>query len=168
MSVTTCDRNLGFLGKILRTSYFDPLNNGNPFAPPIYPGTALINATGTSAQVTEVVRLYKEDKEQFTTYCEFHIILISMITNKFPEKYMTNLEHCIAKFCQCEPLTLLNHLYTEYRTIASSKCTANSDCMTVCCNPPTPIADLFQQLNYGEEFVEEGNEIINDIQLLCL
>ena len=80
MFITTCDHNLGFLGMVLRASYFDPVNNGNPFVPPIYPGPAPINATGTSAQVTEVVRLYKEDKEQFTTYCEFCIILISMIT----------------------------------------------------------------------------------------
>ena len=30
MSITTCDHNLVFLGMVLRASYFDPLNNGNP------------------------------------------------------------------------------------------------------------------------------------------
>ena len=100
MSITTCDHNLGFLGMALRASDFDPLNNGNPFAPPIDPGPAPINATGTAALITEVVCLYKDDKEKFTTYCEFHIILISMITNKCPEKYMTTIKHRITNFCQ--------------------------------------------------------------------
>ena len=113
MYITTCDHNLGFLGMVLRSSDFDYLNNGNPFTPPIDPGTTPANATDTAAQITEVVRLYKYNKEKFTTNCEFRIILISMITNKCPEKYMTTIKHRITNFCQCEPLTLLTHLYTE-------------------------------------------------------
>ena len=35
ISITTCDHNLGFLGMVLLASYFDPLNNRNPFVPPI-------------------------------------------------------------------------------------------------------------------------------------
>ena len=84
MSITTCYHNLGFLGMVIQASDFYPLNNGNPFASPIETGPAPINPTGTDAQITEVVRLYKYNKEKFTTYCEFLIILISMITNKCP------------------------------------------------------------------------------------
>ena len=113
MSITTCDHNLGFLGTVLQTSDLDPVNNRNPFAPSIYPLPAPVDATGTAAQITEVVHLYKYEKETFTTSCEFLIILISMITNKCPEKYMTTLKHRITKFCQCELLTLLTRLYTE-------------------------------------------------------
>ena len=40
--------------------------------------------------------------------------------------------------------------------------------MTARWNPPTPIPDFFQQLNDGKEFAEEGNEIFNDSQLICL
>ena len=130
MSITTCDHNLGFLGMVLRVSYFDPLNNGNPFAPPIDPVPAPVNDTDTASQITEVVRLYKYDKEKFTTYCEFFIILISMVTNKCPEKYMTTLKHRITKFFQCKPLTIITCLYTEYGTIASSDLTSNFDRMT--------------------------------------
>ena len=91
-----------------------------------------------------------------------------MITNKCPEKYMTTLKHRTTNFCQCEPLTLLTHLYTEYITITSSNLTENFDRMTACWNPPTPISDHFQQLKDGKEFAEEGNKIINDSQLLRL
>ena len=157
MSITTYDHNLGLLRMVLRTSDFDPLNKRNPFYPPIDPRTAPVNATGTASQITEVVRLYKDDKEKFTTYCEFRIILISMITNKCPEKYTNTLKHRITKFYQCDPLTLLTHLYTEYRTITSSPLTQNFNRTTARWNPPTPIADLFQELNDRREFAEEGN-----------
>ena len=73
-----------------------------------------------------------------------------MITNKYQEKYMKNLKHHITKFCQREPLTILTHLYTEYGTITSYNLTENFDRMTARWNPPTPIADLFQNLNDGK------------------
>ena len=64
---------------------------------------------------------------------------------------MTTLKHRINKFRQREPLNLLSHIYTEYGTITSSKLTANLYCMTARWNPPTPISDLFKQLNDGKE-----------------
>ena len=81
---------------------------------------------------------------------------------------MTNLKHRIKKFFQCEPLTLLAHLYYEYGTITSSNLTTNFDRMIARWNPLTPISDLFQHHNDGKDSAEEGNEIINNIQLLHL
>ena len=65
MDVTTCDHNLGFLGMVLWESYFIPLNNGIPFTPPTDTGPAPINSIGTAAQIAEVVRIYKYDKDKF-------------------------------------------------------------------------------------------------------
>ena len=143
MTNTTYDHNLGFLGMLIRASDFDPLYNGNPFAPPTYPIPAPVNSIGTDYQITEVVRLYKDYKEKFITYFEFCIILISIITNKCPKQYTTTLKHCITKFLQCIPLTLLSHLYTDYRTITSSNLAENSNFRTARCNPPTPIFFFF-------------------------
>ena len=140
MAITTCDHNLGLIGMVLRASYFDPLNNGNPFYPTKYPGPAPFNAIITSAQITEVVRLYRDEKEKCTTYYEFSMILI----------YTTTLKHRITNFFQCEPLAILAHLYTEYGTITSSDLTANFDLMKARWNPPTPIDNLFQQFNNGK------------------
>ena len=67
---------------------------------------------------------------------------------------MTTIKHRITKFCQCEPLILLTHLYTAYKTITSYDFTEHFDHMTARWNPPTPIDDLFQQLNDGNEFLE--------------
>ena len=49
MAINTCKHNLGFVGMVLRASDFDPLNNGNPFAPPKDPGPNHFNAIGTDA-----------------------------------------------------------------------------------------------------------------------
>ena len=73
MAITTFDQNLGFLWMALRASYFNPINNGNPFAPPTDPVPAHINAIGTASQITKFVRLYKYYKDKFTTYCQFRI-----------------------------------------------------------------------------------------------
>ena len=76
-----------------------------------------------------------------------------MITNKCPEKYITTIKHSITMFYQCEPLTLLTSLYTD-RTITSSDIAEIFDRMTAGWNPPTHIAELFQQLNDGKELAE--------------
>ena len=169
MVITICDHNIGLLGMVLQPSDFNTLTRRNPFAPPIDPGPSPINSICTSAKNFEATHLYKHGKENFTTYCKFYFILISIITNKCPENYMTTLKHRIIKFCQCEPLTLIFHSYTDYGTITSSDLTANFDRMTAYWNSPTPIFDIFQQLNDGKDFEkEEGNETINDSQLICL
>ena len=75
MSIATCDHNLGFLGMVLQAAYCDIFKSINPCAPSTNPGPAPVNAIGASFQITEVVRIYKSDKEIFTTYCDFRIIL---------------------------------------------------------------------------------------------
>ena len=59
MAITACDHNLGFLGMVLRSSYFFPINNINPFAPPTDPWPTPINSIGTASKTTEVVSLYE-------------------------------------------------------------------------------------------------------------
>ena len=59
MSITTCDHNLGFLGMVLRASDFDPLNNGNTFAPPKDPYPLLSIPT---ANLLKSLKLYVSAK----------------------------------------------------------------------------------------------------------
>ena len=63
MPITARDHILGFLGMVPRASDFDPINNGNPFASPTDPIPTPVNAISTATQITEAVRLYKDDKE---------------------------------------------------------------------------------------------------------
>ena len=170
MAITTVDPILGFLGLVITNSSFVTLSNtGAPFTPPNDPGTAPPDPTGlTAIQLTEAIRQYNLEREEFKTFCEFQIILVSMITNSCPEKYLTALKDPITKFRRCTPLSLLQHLWTDYGTITSQDLTVNYTCMTAQWTPPTPIEDLFLQLRDGQEFATDGNETISDSQLLRL
>ena len=103
---------LGFLGLVLKDASYISINNGNSYILPVDPGPGPVHANNaTAAQITETSRLSTIEREQYKTYCEFQVILVSMITNCCPEKYLTDLKHPITKFCQCTPLQLLNHLW---------------------------------------------------------
>jgi hypothetical protein len=91
-----------------------------------------------------------------------------MITTNCPEKYLSDLKDPITKFRRCTPIELLNHLWTTFGTITSKDLTNNWSAMNAQWNPPTPIADLFKQLQDGQILAKDGNEDITNSQLLRL
>ena len=91
-----------------------------------------------------------------------------MITTNCPEKYLSDLKDPITKFRRCTPIQLLNHLWSTFGTITSKDLTTNWNMMNAQWNPPTPIADLFKQLQDGQLLAKDGNEDITDSQLLQL
>jgi len=161
---------LGFLGLVLtNTRYITVSNAGASYIAPVDPGASPVHgANATAAQITETSRLFTIQRDHYKTSCEFQVILVSMITNNCPEKYLNALKHPITKFRQCTPIQLLDHLWTEYGTITSHDLTTNYAKMTAQWNPPTPIEDLFLQLHEGQLFATEGLETIDDSQLLRL
>jgi hypothetical protein len=168
MAITTSDPILGFLGLVLKDSIFQTLNDtAASYVPPENPGDTP-TATGTAAVIAEATRVFAIDQEKYNTYLQFKIILISMITTNCPEKYLSDLKDPITKFCRRSPLELLNHLWTTFGTITSKDLTENWSSMNTQWNPPTPIADLFQQLQDGQTFAKDGKEDITDSQLLRL
>ena len=66
MAITTCYHNLCSLGMVLWSSYFNPLNNRNPFVQPMDTGPSPIDSIGTAAQITGVVLIYKDNKYKLT------------------------------------------------------------------------------------------------------
>ena len=146
MAITTSDPILGFLGLVLQDSTYQTLSaSGTSYAAPLDPGPAP-SATGSAAVITEATRVFVLEKDEYNTYVQFKIILISMITTNCPEKYLADLKDPITKFRRCTPLQLLAHLWTTFGTITSKDLTNNWSSMNAQWNPPTPIADLFQQL----------------------
>ena len=61
MSITTCDQNLVLLGMVLIASDYDPINNKNSFSPPTDPVPAPVNAIVTATQITNSLRIYKDN-----------------------------------------------------------------------------------------------------------
>jgi hypothetical protein len=170
MAITSSDPILGFLGLVIQDSRYITLSaTQTSYTPPTDPGAAPPDTAGLTAfQISEGVRRYSIERDDFKTFCEFKIILISMITNNCPDKYLTTLKDPITKFRRCTPLQLLQHLWNDYGTITSQDLTANYTKMTAQWNPPTPIEDLFLQLRDGQEFATEGNKTISNSQLLRL
>jgi hypothetical protein len=123
---------------------------------------------GTGAVIAEATRIFIIEQDKYNTYVQFKIILISMITTNCPDKYLSDLKDPITKFRRCTPLELLDHLWTTFGTITSKDLTDNWSLMNAQWNPPTPIADLFQQLQDGQTFAKDGLKDITDSQLLCL
>jgi hypothetical protein len=168
MAITTSDPILGFLGLVLKDTVFQTLNAAAAsYIPPVDPGSAP-TATGTAAVITEATRVFVIDQDKYNTYLQFKIILISMITTNCPEKYLSDLKDPITKFRRCTPIELLNHLWTTFGTITSKDLTNNWSAMNAQWNPPTPIADLFKQLQDGQILAKDGNEDITNSQLLRL
>ncbi len=168
MAITTSDPILGFLGLVLKDTVFQTLNaTATSYVPPMDPGTAP-TATGTAAVITEATRVFVINQDKYNTYVQFKIILISMITTNCPEKYLSDLKDPITKFRRCDPLELLDHLWSTFGTITSKDLTTNWSTMNAQWNPPTPIADLFKQLQDGQIFAKDGKEDITDSQLLRL
>ena len=168
MAITTSDPILGFLGLVLQDSIFQTLNaTATSYAPPADPGVAP-PATGTGAVIAKNTRVFVIDLDKYNTYIQFKIILLSMITTHCPEKYLSNLKDPITKFRRCSPIQLLNHLWSTFGTITSKDLTDNWSAMNAQWNPPTPIADLFKQLQDGQILAKDGNEDITNSQLLRL
>ena len=94
MTIASSDLTLSFLGLVLKDSSFITLSaNATSFVAPTDPGinpTATNNAT--AAQMAEALRIFNIEREEYKTFCEFKIILISMITNSCPKKYLTALK----------------------------------------------------------------------------
>ena len=168
MAITTSDPILGFLGLVLKDTTYQTLSaTATSYAPPADPGNAP-NATGTAAVIAENTRVFIIEKDKYNTYIQFKIILISMITKNCPEKYLSDLKDPITKFRRCSPLDLLNHLWKTFGTITSKDLTDNWSSMNAQWNPPTPITDLFKQLQDGQIFAKDGKEDITDSQMLRL
>jgi hypothetical protein len=168
MAITTSDPVLGFLGLVLKDSVFRTLSTpAASYTPPANPGDTP-NGTGSAAVIAEATRVFILEQEKYNTFVQFQIILISMITTNCPEKYLYELKDPITKFRRCSPLDLLNHLWTTFGTITTKDLTDNWSSMNAQWNPPTPIADLFKQLQDGQIFALDGKEDITDSQLLRL
>jgi hypothetical protein len=88
MAITTADPILGFLGLVIKNSlYITIFTSGTSFTDPVDPGPVPPDPTGlTAVQLSEAIRQYNLEREEFKTFCKFKIILVSMITNSCPEK----------------------------------------------------------------------------------
>ena len=128
MAITSTDNVLGFLGLIINNSSYIALSvNTNSFVPPYNPGQTPPESYGlTSANIPKGTHRYYIMREEYRTFREFQIILVSIITNNCPDKYITTRKDPITFFCHYTPIQLLKNLWDEYGTITSQDFTKNT------------------------------------------
>ena len=60
----------------------------------------------------------------------------------------------------------MTYIWENYATIDDADHARNEDNMKRPWSPPQPIVDLFEQLKRGQTFAAQGNEVIDDSQLI--
>jgi hypothetical protein len=139
---------------------------GVPFVPPVVPPVQpILNPGNTAAQISEAVRQHTEDKRVFLEYRETDKALVKMLIAATPLQYIKALEHPEIGYTNLTCLQILTHLYTEYGNISLHDMDDNQQRMNADWNPPTPIEDLFSQLDHGVLFALAAGEPIVDRQV---
>jgi hypothetical protein len=76
------------------------------------------------------------------------------------------MKHGITVYGNVSSLALMTQLWDNYGQITQADLKANTKKMQLPWNPPTPIEDLFIQLEEGRNFAEDGNENIANTTLV--
>lgn len=192
MTIPSPQTELGHLALVISPADFFAVNARTAFIVPTDPGLAPTNpASATRAGATtrasagadaaaavpdptsdlaftgpEALRAFKEAKETFNTYNKAKTALRNLILNSVHDTYICALKEKITRYRMVEPITILNHLWSTYGTIDAADNTANETRMKAQWNPPTPIEELFKQLEEGQLYAASGGETIDDTQLM--
>ena len=182
---------LGALALVIPDAEFTTVNGGTPFVIPNNPGTAPTNPVPPTRQSTttrtggttidpahtaaiamlpytgpEALRQYNERLQEFRRHRAATVALKNLIINAVDDQYISAKKHPITQYAQVTPLELLTHLWDTYGTIDEADNRANEERMKEPWAPPVPIENLFKQLEEGQAFAVQGNEIISDAQLV--
>jgi hypothetical protein len=133
-----------------------------PAVPPAHPNLAGLN---TAAQIAHAVRQHIEDKRVFLEYKDTDKALVRMLMEATPIQYIQALEHPDLGFSGLTCLQIMTHLHEEYGQISLQDTEENQERMNTAWHPPTPIEDLFTQLDKGVIFAVAAGEPIVDRQV---
>ncbi len=158
---------LGWIGQVITNQEFLRINNNEAFVAPANPGIAPTHPQGaTAAQIAENVRRHELSANEFNTFNHTRTQLRNMIINSVEERYISELADDVTSFSQVSPLELLTYLWNKYGKITEADLSTNEQRMYADWNPPTPIEALYEQLVAGQKFAAQGNEIIDNSQLV--
>jgi hypothetical protein len=139
---------------------------GVPFVqPPIPPAHPNLQGLNTAAQIAQAVREHIEDKRTFLEYRDTDKALVRMLMDATPVQYVQALADPVLGFSAITCLQILTHLHAEYGQISLHDTEDNNERMNAAWNPPTPIEDLFSQLDNGVIFAQAAGEPIVDRQV---
>lgn len=135
----------------------DAANPGGVLHPaPINPGP--IQPGFTAA----LHRAWEGDTKNFETYRNTDLALKAQLIAAVPNMYIKAIEHNVYGFATVSTLAILTHLWANYGMIRPSDLDLNIQRLQTPWHPPTPIEDLFSQLDAGLKFASDNNDALND------
>jgi hypothetical protein len=137
-------------------------------APVAPPATPVIPAGATSAQINEAVRNHQEEVKVFNRYFDTDRALVRLIIAATPDTYIKALLDPMFGYANVTTLSLLTHLKTTYGEMTAADREANLARMNAPWSPPSPIENLFDQLEEGQRYAVLAAEPIADSQLTRL
>ena len=165
LAVSSYQTHLGHLSLVVSPEEYKEVANDVPFVIPTNPGLYAEIASSNKAQI-EVSRQFTFDQNEFVKYQATTTALRNLILNAIDEKYIRSLRHDISSYANVKPYDLLKYIWSTYGKIDDADHTLNEQRMRAPWSPPTPIETLFDQLEEGQEFAAQGNEIIDNSQLM--
>jgi hypothetical protein len=126
--------------------------------------THAIGATGP--QITETNREYSETQRLFKLYDNVDKALRNQLIKTTPLMYLEAIADPTTGFGNTGALQLLSNLKDRYGTIDNKALDDNLDHMKTPWRPPTPIEQLFKQIENGHKFANDGSDPLSDRQLV--
>ena len=177
MAIQSHQTELGHLALVISKDDFLAANNNKPFEEPKDPGVA---PTTTSAGIAtrsqspednnfnamDTIRSFTFQQLTHQKFIAAKTALRNLILNAIDDKYINEKEDETTGYSKVSPLDLMTYIWENYATIDDADHARNEDNMKRPWSPPQPIADLFEQLKRGQTFAAQGNEVIDDSQLI--
>ena len=107
---------------------------------------------------------YKTGKEDYTLFQTVKGKLKQMILDAIPHEYINALRDPLLGFATTTSRTLLAHLNTTYGEITPDNLEANKELLKAPWDPNTPTETLFDQAVECQDFADQGNEPISEVQ----
>ena len=154
---------LRYLALTIPEEKFLKVSEGVAWEPPTNPGTTVTHQDdATGPQMIEDRRLHDEATNRFLRYKTIEAQLRNQIIGATDPMFIEALRDPLVGFGRVTPLELLKHLYGAYGRITAADLEDNLATMSSPWSPPTPIEQLFRQIDDGRTFAAAGNDPISE------
>ncbi|ACI65279.1 predicted protein [Phaeodactylum tricornutum CCAP 1055/1] len=151
LSSTLGDGQHGHLFLVISETEYLEMTDGIPCIPPVQPPFDPVHAANATAPQI-LFDLYHNAIKAFR----------NQLLEAIPIEYIESLGHPTRGFNKVSPLEILSHLWETFGKIQASDLIANDEHMKAAWHPPTPIQQLFQQLEKGNQFIIASGQVMDE------
>jgi hypothetical protein len=152
----------GHLSLTISAAEYGLITGGTPFVVPVNPPLNPVHPPGaTAAQIAELNRQHAAAQRVHRIYHEVDNALKNQIIAATHHAYLRAISHPVFGLGTRTCLEVIEHLMVNYGTISQADLDDNAVRMKKAWNPPTPIEELFTQLEEGRAFAIAGGDPIS-------